>query len=406
MINWLLEQSLVCSIIIALFLLGNKWLNSKIGANNTYSLWLIIPITLLLPLLDHYLKSSSSIAIFEYTNTLAITQVRELSKSNLSGYLVWLWLFGAISLIIYHTLYHLKTLNNLELKPTTQPETIVNAEHLRFFESSHLKAPVVTGITSPAILMPSNFNSLYKPSQQRLILNHELSHIQNKDLYWNLIALFTLAVFWFNPLFWLAYRNFRQQQELACDQRVLQNKSTKQRQEYAYAMLIAASANQSKALTHLNYNEDIYMKERIKLLNNHKVSRGYKALPSLLILLITAVTGHSVFAHDEAAKPKPIYREAPKYPQQAETESLEGHVVIKFDIEKDGTVSNPKAIESVPAGIFDHAALNAIKNWQYSSSSAGSDGVRVRLDFALSNKQAAKEKTKYTGTEIVEVMSK
>jgi protein TonB len=44
---------------------------------------------------------------------------------------------------------------------------------------------------------------------------------------------------------------------------------------------------------------------------------------------------------------------------------VEGYVTIRFTVTDDGTVSNPKVIESRPPRVFDRAALAAIKRWKF-----------------------------------------
>lgn len=60
-------------------------------------------------------------------------------------------------------------------------------------------APFTTGIGKPIIAIPENFNS----SEFELVLCHELCHIKNRDNIYSFIRLFTLSLYWFNPLFYV-----------------------------------------------------------------------------------------------------------------------------------------------------------------------------------------------------------
>lgn len=220
-----------------------------------------------------------------------------------------------------------------------------------------------------------------------------------------MLALITLAIFWFNPLFWFGYKVFRQQQELACDQQVLNEKNIEQRKQYAHAMLISCVTPHKSVLTHLNYNEDIYMKERIKQINQHKEQKTLKLLPSLATFVLLALVGNSVFAKPEIAHQKPLSRVEPVYPKQAATENIEGYVQLSFDIETDGSVANLHVIKSEPESVFDKAALKAVKKWRYHSALKRATNVKVQLDFLLSEGSSYKA-PEYKGTEIIAVTEK
>lgn len=58
------------------------------------------------------------------------------------------------------------------------------------------------------------------------ILRHEFAHIQRRDSFWRMLALWSVAVFWFHPLVWLAGRSMRRLQEQACDDAALTHGST------------------------------------------------------------------------------------------------------------------------------------------------------------------------------------
>ncbi|MGB8841483.1 MAG: TonB family protein [Aliidongia sp.] len=59
----------------------------------------------------------------------------------------------------------------------------------------------------------------------------------------------------------------------------------------------------------------------------------------------------------------PIDRPSPEYPASAVEAS--GHVKIGFTIDADGRVTEPQIQESIPPGLFDGAALDAMREWRY-----------------------------------------
>ena len=60
-----------------------------------------------------------------------------------------------------------------------------------------------------------------------------------------------------------------------------------------------------------------------------------------------------------------IVRVLPRYPSRALSRGIEGWVLMEFAIDELGLAVNPVVMESEPPGIFDRAALSAVKRWKY-----------------------------------------
>jgi len=80
--------------------------------------------------------------------------------------------------------------------------------------------PSVAGMSRPTILVPE---AIEDASQEAIdfILNHELAHVRRGDCRMAFLSDVALAVFWFNPLVWLASARMRELQEMAADSHVL-----------------------------------------------------------------------------------------------------------------------------------------------------------------------------------------
>lgn len=84
----------------------------------------------------------------------------------------------------------------------------------------------------------------------------------------------------------------------------------------------------------------------------------------------------------------PLVRVEPVYPIQAAQRGIEGYVVVRFDINETGGVTHPKVIDAKPPGLFDRAALGAVKQWKYKpkvidGKTRAVKGVKVSLKFEL-----------------------
>lgn len=61
----------------------------------------------------------------------------------------------------------------------------------------------------------------------------------------------------------------------------------------------------------------------------------------------------------------PIVRIEPQYPREALVEGISGWVDIEFTIEADGSVSDPRIVDSSPRRMFDRNAIRAIYKWKF-----------------------------------------
>ncbi|ESS72910.1 TonB family protein [Methyloglobulus morosus KoM1] len=61
----------------------------------------------------------------------------------------------------------------------------------------------------------------------------------------------------------------------------------------------------------------------------------------------------------------PLVRVKPTYPMRAASRHIEGWVKIEFTVSPSGTVANARVVDASPPGIFDEAALDAIKEWKF-----------------------------------------
>lgn len=80
--------------------------------------------------------------------------------------------------------------------------------------------PMTWGIVYPTVLLPPDADT-WTLERRTIVLLHELAHVSRFDAFTQLVAQLATAVFWFNPLTWLAARAMRVERELACDDCVL-----------------------------------------------------------------------------------------------------------------------------------------------------------------------------------------
>lgn len=63
--------------------------------------------------------------------------------------------------------------------------------------------------------------------------------------------------------------------------------------------------------------------------------------------------------------PQPSKRVAPVYPARARRDGVEGEVRLSLLIDATGRVAEARVLDSRPPGVFDNAALAAVRSWQF-----------------------------------------
>src|SRR5207247_5944181 len=90
---------------------------------------------------------------------------------------------------------------------------------VRLLESDHPTLLVTWGSARPEIILPLSARQ-WSDERMRVVLWHELAHIQRGDWLVQMMAEVLRAVYWFNPLIWIACGRLRFESEQACDDAV------------------------------------------------------------------------------------------------------------------------------------------------------------------------------------------
>jgi len=93
---------------------------------------------------------------------------------------------------------------------------------LTLLRGDKLAVPVTWGVVYPAVLLPHD-SIEWPEARRRFVLVHEMAHVKRFDALTQLVAQIAIAIFWFDPLIWLASHRMRVEREHACDDYVIRD---------------------------------------------------------------------------------------------------------------------------------------------------------------------------------------
>jgi beta-lactamase regulating signal transducer with metallopeptidase domain len=117
---------------------------------------------------------------------------------------------------------------------------------VRVLRGSATAMPMTWGLRRATVLIPAGAED-WPVDQLDAVLRHELAHARRRDTLTQLWADIACAIYWFNPLVWLAAYRLRVEREHACDDEVLASGSKPS--DYATQLLDMTRALRAARLT-------------------------------------------------------------------------------------------------------------------------------------------------------------
>ena len=290
----LLSMSISASwIIIIAILLRLVW--KRIPRNIYCILWILVAVRLTCPisiespwsLIPDTQPTYSSIADFQKTaigkkstekdqpvaiefvlksSTTEITETQFMQRCISKA--AEIWIIGLL-LFIIHTIASFFKIN----KKTK--ESIVLHDNILLCD--HIETPFIWGLFRPKIILPSSIDKKHLTH----VLAHEKAHLSRHDYWWKPFGFILLAIYWFNPLIWVAYKLLCRDIELACDEKVIKNYDNTCKKEYSLTLLDYSTKPSKIPASPLAFGE-IGVKERIKVIMKYKK-------PAYSIICIAAI---------------------------------------------------------------------------------------------------------------------
>ena len=271
-------------------------------------------------------------------------------------------------------------------------------KRVKLLLSPSLDSPVCLGLIHPLIMLPDRMyqNSSYE--ELRMILHHEMAHIVRRDCWINLFQRVVETLLFFHPFVWYASRQLTDQREQLCDNHVIRDGASPEK----YVKMLTRIAEQ--CLERKGYNAVALFEGKLltrvySLLepgnkNQTRASLG-ATVTGLLILLMCLATGtvqmgakagvsgsgslpteenqvqnKSLFPTpynlvDVDSYPAVIQPGIPRYPLTASMQNIEGKVVVRVVIDKEGFPREAEVLSAEPEGVFEEAALKSIDGYKF-----------------------------------------
>lgn len=152
------------------------------------------------------------------------------------------------------------------------------------YRSENVASPFVLGVVKPKIYLPFNIDDDDLP----LVIAHEKAHIRRKDNLWKPLGFLLLALYWFNPLMWLAYVLLCRDIEFACDEKVVKELSAEQKADYSQALLTCSVNRRMIAVCPVAFGE-VGVKDRVKSVLNYKKPAFWIIIAAVVASVVAAV---------------------------------------------------------------------------------------------------------------------
>ena len=246
LIPWAIEALIASTVLMVAVLCLRGVVRRSFGPDIAYALWALPALRLLLPPLPQswreiavapVVRASEQITVYVLEPLGGDVAAPAVQHPSLGPILVSLWVVGAAAFIGWHSFVHARFCRRM-LDQTAREARIEGG--VRLIETSAASGPLAFGIWRRYVAFPRDFSERYDADERNLALAHELGHHARGDLIANWIALVVLALHWFNPIAWRAFRAFRADQEIANDARVLAGQNPMLRHTYACAIVKAA----------------------------------------------------------------------------------------------------------------------------------------------------------------------
>lgn len=186
---------------------------------------------------------------------------------------------------------YVKLIKNLYInsKPSPELKHINNQYSIRL--TTHTEPAFATGLIKPVIWLES---TMINREELDSVIQHEVTHLQQGDIYWTWLICFIESVFWWNPICLKLTGLAREQLELSCDELCMEKLKDKYQLDLASLLLkkqnvISKNNFFTPPLLNIAHSKSFNI-QRIKMLNKEKTMK------SKYLVMVAAAMSFSALA--------------------------------------------------------------------------------------------------------------
>ena len=187
----------------------------------------------------------------------------------------WVWLIGLGAMLLYALVSYLRLRRRVSV-------SLCVRENIYLCDA--ISSPFILGVVKPRIYLPSGLDEV----ERQNVLSHERAHLTRRDHWWKPLGFALLAVYWFNPLLWLAYALLCRDIELACDERVIRTMDESAVKTYSTVLLACSMPRKAVITCPLAFGE-VGVKERVKNALHYKKPAFWVVAASVAVCVVVAV---------------------------------------------------------------------------------------------------------------------
>ena len=187
----------------------------------------------------------------------------------------WVWLIGLGAMLLYALVSYLRLRRRVSV-------SLCVRENIYLCDA--ISSPFILGVVKPHIYLPSGLDEV----QRQNVLSHEQAHLARRDHWWKPLGFALLAVYWFNPMLWLAYALLCRDIELACDERVIRTMDESAVKTYSTVLLACSMPHKAVITCPLAFGE-VGVKERVRNALHYKKPAFWVVAASVAVCVVVAV---------------------------------------------------------------------------------------------------------------------